>query len=237
MNQKMSCFKEEKVILADIIKELSDNKFIVLGRNDRLVKIKEKRISLIEIENILKKHPQIIDAYCDKYEDSLSCIVVTKDETLEEKELKTFVSQFSEVIPKKWRFLDEIPKTTTGKIDKEKINKIFGLNLTYPFIFSKTKIESGYDIELMFKEKSNFFRGHFDIMPILPGVVQLFYVNWFIKEMFNIDVSTKEVKKVKFTNIIRANDKVTLRLEEKDSHIEYTYLTNDKTYSSGIFVK
>lgn len=234
---KSNFFKEEKVILADIIKELSDNKFVIIGRNDRLVKIKEKRISLIEIENILKKHPKIIDAYCDKYEDSLASIVVTKDETLEEKELKTFVGQFSEIAPKKWRFLDEIPKTTTGKIDKEKINKIFGLNLTYPFVFSKTKIENGYDIELIFKEKSNFFRGHFDIMPILPGVVQLFFANWFIKEMFNIEVSTKEVKKVKFTNIIKANEKVILRLEEKNSHIEYTYLANDKVCSSGIFIK
>lgn len=234
---KSDFFIEEKITLADIINKKSEKTFIVIGRNDRLVKIKEKRISLIEIENILKKHPQVLDAYCDKYDDSLACVVVTKDVTLEEKELKTFVGEYSEIVPKKWRFLDEIPKKETGKTDKEKINKIFGLNLSLPFVFEKRKIENGYEIELCFKEKSNFFRGHFDIKPILPGVVQMFYANWFINELLGIKVSTQEVKKVKFTNIINANEKVTLRLEDKNSQVEYTYLTNDKTFSSGIFLK
>ena len=49
----------------------------------------------------------------------------------EEKELKTFVSGHSEIVPKKWRFLDEIPKTTTGKINKDKIKQIWGSNIEY----------------------------------------------------------------------------------------------------------
>ena len=73
-------------------------------------------------------------------------------------------------------------------------------------------------------------------MPILPGVVQLFYANYFSKKMFKIEIPCDEAKRVKFTNIIKADEKITLVLNKKEKGIEYSYVANDKTYSSGIFV-
>lgn len=230
-------FESNQITISDVIEKFSDKEFDVIGRADRMVKIKDKRVSLTETEEILKKHPKVKDSYCFKHNDNLVCAVIGTDVSLDESELKSHLSKYGEILLKKWRILDEIPKTKTGKTDKNKLKQIFDTNLTYPFIFERRKIENGYEVDLLFKEKSNFFKGHFDIMPILPGVVQLYYASWFIKEFFDFDTIKKEVKRVKFSNIIRSNKKVTLRVTEKESAFEYAYLSDDKVYSTGIFVK
>ena len=233
---KSKFFMEEEVKMEDVIEQISDEEFILKGRNDRLVKIKEKRVSLVELESKLKEHSLVNDCYCFKYEEVLACVVVTNDINLNEKVLKEHLSKYSEVLPKKWRFLDEIPKTDTGKIDKQTIEQIFSMNLSYPFVVSKKIEENKVELELIFRKNSNFFQGHFSVMPILPGVVQLFYANYFAKKMFKIDIPCDEAKRVKFTNIIKADEKITLVLNKKDKGIEYNYMANDKSYSSGIFV-
>lgn len=234
---KSNFFMEKEIKMGDVIEKTSDNEFSLKGRNDRIVKIKEKRVSLVELETALKAYIGVIDAYCFKYGDVLACAVITNDFSLNDVVLKEYLAKYSEIIPKKWRFLDELPKTDTGKTDKEKLEQIFGMNLTYPFIFSRKKEENFVELELCFREKSNFFNGHFSSIPILAGVVQLFYANWFAKEVFKTDLSKKEAKRIKFTNIIRANQKVVLRLKNNENSIEYSYIDDDNVYSSGIFVK
>ncbi len=230
-------FNGKNLQMEDKVRLLSDEKFILLGRNDRIVKIREKRISLPEIENILNKHKDVCDAYCFKYENDLVCAIVTDNKELNSKELKTYLSDYSEITPKRWRFLDEIPKTSNGKINREKLEHIFGLNLSYPFILHRKKTEESVELKLLFKGNSNFFRGHFDVMPVLPGVVQLFYANWFANDVFNIKLPNKEAKRIKYSNIIKPDEELILKLTNKDNSVEFTYSGDDKVYSSGIFVK
>lgn len=234
---KSDFFMEDKIKMEDVIEKVSDKEFVLKGRSDRIVKVKEKRISLVELETILKTHPDVNDCYCFKYGDVLAFAVATNNVELSDKELKKYLAKYCEVVPKKWRFLDEIPKTITGKIDKSFIEHIFNLNLSYPFVVSRQLQENEAELELIFKKKSNFFKGHFAVMPILPGVVQLFYANWFAKHVFNVDISKQEAKKVKFTNIIHADTKVVLKLKNTDKNVEYSYVIDDKVYSSGLFVK
>ena len=159
------------------------------------------------------------------------------DECVEYVYFKKFLSAYSEILPKKWRILDEIPKTLSGKTDFAKLRKIFGSNLSMPFVFSRHADSSGAEIELLFKRNSNFLRGHFDITPILPGVVQLYYAKFFAEDVFGIELPHNEVKKVKFSNIMKPEHKVVLKLTNRDKSVEFTYLSDDKIFSSGIFVK
>ena len=233
---KSKFFMEEELKMEDVIEQITEEEFILNGRNDRIVKIKEKRISLVELEAYLKESPFVNDCYCYKYGDVLACLVATSDFELNDKTLKEYLSQYSEIIPKKWRFIDEIPKTATGKIDKAEIEQIFSMNLSYPFIVNRKVDGNTAEIELIFRKNSNFFQGHFPVMPILPGVVQLFYANYFAKKLFKTDIPYEEAKRIKFTNIIKADEKVKLILNKKEKGIEYSYMGDDKTYSSGIFV-
>lgn len=165
-------------------------------RTDRLVKIQEKRISLDELENNLCKHDAVVDCHCFMYDEKLCCAVVCHEPHIEAVNFKKFLSDYSEILPKKWRILDEIPKTVSGKTDFAKLRKIFGSNLSMPFVFSRHADSSGAEIELLFKRNSNFLRGHFDITPILPGVVQLYYAKFFAEDVFGIELPHNEVKKL-----------------------------------------
>ena len=74
-------------------------------------------------------------------------------------------------------------------------------------------------------------------MPILPGVVQLYYARYFANDVFNIEISPEEVKKVKFSNIIKSDTNIILKLKNDENCVNFTYEADDKVYSSGIFVK
>lgn len=106
-----------------------------------------------------------------------------------------------------------------------------------PYVFSRRADSSGAEIELLFRRNSNFLRGHFDITPVLPGVVQLYYARFFAEDVFGIELPYDEVKKVKFSNIMKPEIKITLKLINKEKSVEFTYLADDSIFSSGIFVK
>lgn len=234
---KSGFFPADFMILNDIIEKTSAREFVLKKRTDRLVKIQEKRISLDELEGNLCRHDEVFDCYCFMYNEKLCCAVVCNNPNIEAGDLKKFLGRYSEILPKKWRVLDEIPKTVSGKIDTVKLKKIFGSNLSYPFVFSRNADVSGADVELLFKGNSNFLRGHFDITPILPGVVQLYYARFFAEDVFGIELPHKEAKRVKFSNIMKPDIKVTLKITNKEKSVEFTYMADDKIFSSGIFVK
>ncbi len=230
-------FPAEKMVLNDIIEKISEREFVLKKRTDRIVKILEKRISLDELENNLRTHSSVQDCHCFVYDEKLCCAVVSDDVTKKAADFKRFLAGFSEILPKKWRILYEIPKTVSGKIDTAKLRKIFGSNLSLPFVFSRKCDSQNAQIDMVFKADSNFFNGHFNGVPVLPGVVQLYYARFFAEDVFGLELPCNEAKKVKFSNVMKPDTRVTLSFTNKEKSVEFTYLADDKIFSSGIFVK
>lgn len=237
---------EDEFIINDDVEFIDKEHFILKGRNDRTLKIQEKRINAIEIENQLNKNEFVKESYCFKHSEKLAALIVLNEAGINYcikhsnsdiiKQLKHTVSEISEIIPQKFRFLPEIPKNQMSKIDKEQIERIFSLNLTFPMITHIEEKENKISINLYFPKNSNFFKGHFDIMPILPGVVQIYFAQWFSEYNFP-NVKIKQGKKLKFAHIIRPEEIITLLLENKENSINFTYMGNDKVFSSGILEK
>lgn len=238
-------FINQKDILSDNA-EIQDSKhFLIKERTDRILKIQEKRVSPLEIENILYSTGFVKDAYCFKYENKLASAVVLNDKGIDGclnegkmhfiKMLKAEISKKSDIIPQKWRFLYEIFKTNTGKTDKAKIEKIFGLNLTMPFIKEIKKDNQSMIIKMIFPRFSNFFKGHFDGFAILPGVVQLYFAKYFMEELFGIKVEKSIVKKIKFSHIIKPDEVVELKITKLNEELSFCYKKEDIIFSSGNF--
>ena len=242
---KSNYFLEDELTVNDIV-EISGNTFKVLNRSDRILKIQEKRISAVELEEYLNRHSLIENSYCFKNGERAAAIVVLTPQGKEEllntgvpdftKNLKIHVRKYSEIVPQRWRFLDEIPKTTSGKVDKEKIEKIFGLNLAMPLIFTRNITGNHAEFELTFLRHSNFFKGHFTEIPILPGVVQLFFAHFFAEDSFG-KISGSKIKKIKFSKIIKPDTIVKLKLKDNDLSVDYTYTDGENIFSSGTFIK
>lgn len=115
----------------DIVFEAPDGNFIYVARRDRMVKKRGYRIELGEIEAGLYRHPAIkeaavialqnddgvkIRAFISHHQDRRPSII----------ELKQFCTQNlpAYMVPDNFSFLDVLPKTSTDKIDYQKLKQL-----------------------------------------------------------------------------------------------------------------
>lgn len=126
---------------ADLVDLRDDNKFLLKGRRDSIVKIAEKRISLDEVESRLKETGYISDAKVilinGQQRDYLGAVVVLSEKGHKELNGKTsgecfkffrhILSGYLEgvTIPRKWRIVDAVPKNSMGKIQMNKVQELF----------------------------------------------------------------------------------------------------------------
>ncbi|EBH1936477.1 AMP-binding protein, partial [Salmonella enterica] len=97
-----------------------------LGRQDQQIKIRGHRIETGEIETALQSHPRVGQAIAmlhDKY----LVAAVTVNYAITEEELKQWLRQLlaPEMIPDNLIVLPEIPLSTNGKVDRQRLNEIF----------------------------------------------------------------------------------------------------------------
>jgi amino acid adenylation domain-containing protein len=113
----------------DIVSLGADGNYRLLGRRDRMIKSRGYRIELDEIESVLQAHPTIKEA-----------AVVTVPDELIGNRIQAFVA-FSEghsagagalrdyclerlpryMVPESFEVLEELPKTSTGKVDRTRL--------------------------------------------------------------------------------------------------------------------
>lgn len=95
------------------------------------------------------------------------------------------------------------------------------------------------EITLELNPELFWFKGHFSVQPILPGVAQLDWVMDFACEYFNKPFKLQGIKNIKFQQPLQPNQSVTLSVSfiEEKSVLEFYYkqLRNQeiKPISSG----
>lgn len=236
--------KNSPVIVQDKIELLPNQHIKFVGRNDRVYKVQEKRISAEILENLIRENSYIKDVYTFKLENKLACLGVLSSSGLEYlykygmveliKRIKSSIIGQVDIIPQKWKFWDEIPHSANGKIKVAEIFELFNLNLSMPLPV-KRQIEKDFAIiSLYFYKNCNFFKGHFDGFHIVPGVVQLFLAQYYSSKIFKISNISGQYRKIKFKNIIKPDKVINLELEKSAKGIVYTYKDDEKIYSSGV---
>ncbi|MBP3710792.1 MAG: AMP-binding protein [Treponema sp.] len=125
---------------ADLVDIRDDGRFIMKGRSDSIVKIEEKRISMTEVENRLLQSGLVKETKVIALEDMrqyLAAAVALNDEGKKKfaadkkltinKFFHEYLAQFFEnvVIPKRWRYIDELPSDVQGKVHKEDVAALF----------------------------------------------------------------------------------------------------------------
>ncbi|WP_192484254.1 MULTISPECIES: AMP-binding protein [Cysteiniphilum] len=133
-------FLEPFIDTDDVIKLIKPNQFILQGRKGRIVKLEDKRLSLTELEDKLKAHTWVDDSYALKLEKSreyIGVFIVLSPSGKQQKEhlsalafnntLRHFLGHWFEkiLLPKSFRYGDEIPVNAQSKIDREAILQLF----------------------------------------------------------------------------------------------------------------
>jgi len=118
---------EKLLYSGDVFRKDEDGYLYFVGRKDDLIKTKGERVSPKEIENILCHHDSVADAAVIGVPDkmlgsAIKAFVVTKSQnSLAQKDILKHCKENMEIfmVPKYVEFIDELPKTPNGKIDKK----------------------------------------------------------------------------------------------------------------------
>jgi fatty-acyl-CoA synthase len=118
----------------DIARTDEDGYFYIIGRTKDMFISGGENVYPTEVESVLHGHPSIAEAALlgiphEKWgEVGCAFIVLKEDEHLTDEEIKIFLKDklAKYKIPVKYVFVDSLPKTAIGKIDKNILKKMIG---------------------------------------------------------------------------------------------------------------
>ncbi len=136
---------DEWFAMGDKIELLDSRRFVSRGRIDRIVKIEEKRLSLSEMEQRLKKMDWVQDAklvVIGGEREQIGCVLILTEQAevflkingrrVVNQRLRQLLSVHYErvVVPRKWRYVDEFPHNQQGKTTQQDLTDLFIKELT-----------------------------------------------------------------------------------------------------------
>jgi acyl-CoA synthetase (AMP-forming)/AMP-acid ligase II/glycosyltransferase involved in cell wall biosynthesis len=200
------------ITIEDRVEIIGEGTFRLLGRTDSVVKIEEKRVALNDVENRIMQTGLVADVLVLAMEEQrqfLAAAIVlnptgkTKFKDQPKNHINLFFREFLRVyfeptvLPKKWRYLDSIPRNSQGKINLLAAKDLFQNQNTFlvgePIIRSSRQTLDEMYLELIFPAHYVHFQGHFPEMKILPAVAQVDWVIKFMHKGFGLDKSIKSI--------------------------------------------
>jgi len=139
--------KDGWLYTGDTAKVDEDGNLFITGRKKDLIIVKGQNICPSDIESVLHTHPKVAEAAVIGIPDELrgevvgAVISLKEGEAATEQEIRRLCLEHiaNYKVPKQVMFLDSLPKTTAGKIDKESIRA----RLSIPSPFQEISVSSG----------------------------------------------------------------------------------------------
>ena len=234
---------------------LSNKSFKHLGRKDRIAKVSGKRLSLDEMEAklitldyISECKVLILEERGHTQRDSTALIAVLSESgrsklkeagrrkfsLLIKDELKKFYTPV--LLPRFWRYIEEFPKNSQGKINNDTLKLFFmgfdESDIRFPDLRSLNSTNDTLSLKFTVPKNCSFFDGHFKNRPILPGVAQVFWVQFYTEKILGYS-TVKGINKLKFQSIIQPGDECSLCITPKSNTIDFKYEVNEQICSSG----
>ncbi len=107
-----------------------------------------------------------------------------------------------------------------------------------PEITNLEKLSDGVRLHLLLSPELEAFDGHFDNMPIIPGVVQISWVITFamkyIPDLPELNVNA--IEKLKFQHVMQPEMTIVLELKKSEGNIIFLYNSKNNKHSSGKIV-
>lgn len=117
-------------LTGDEAREEKDNRFVLLGRADGIVKVAGKRVDLTDVQNKIKTLPTVRDAIvvalpAEKGRENVVAAVVACD--LTDTQLRKLLMNMLEpyAVPRQVKIVGQIARTATGKVDRRRIERLF----------------------------------------------------------------------------------------------------------------
>jgi len=225
--------------------------FRLAGRADRIVKIEGKRVSLPEIEAALAQSPLVSAVAALSLgagDATLAAVVVPSAEGAAElarlgafrfgRMLRQALAARHEAaaLPRRWRFVTELPVGPLGKIRQESVQSLFDDKKTEPDLIAVRRQDDEVELDLFNSADLVQLDGHFPNMPIVPGVAQIDWVVKLAARYLDLPLVSAENFQVKFHRLTLPQTTVTLALahDKERQRLSFTYRRADVVLTSGV---
>lgn len=212
---------------ADAI-EIQEGGFHLLGRQDRVIKLEDKRVSLVQIEHELLKHRWINDAHCaiHPHHKRLALWLALSSDGINalreqgrvavidalKRHLAT--SQDTIAIPRYWRFTTELPRNAQSKITANDFQTAFTQEITAPaWQPMPSESENTWQFSARVPLDLVYFSGHFARFPLVPGVIELQWIRDLIQTFAWSQQRLIRVENLKYQQFVRPNDELFVHLQ------------------------
>lgn len=229
---------------------LTDNGFVLAGRDDRIVKIEEKRISLTALEQSLQSHEWISEARSVPIEGTrtvLAAVVVLSSSgqsalanlgkfALGQALRAALAGEFERIaLPRRWRFVTHLPVNAMGKTTDSALAGLFAESPRLPNVVQQQATATGMVLQLDLIPELACFAGHFPNLPVLPGVAQLEWAVHFGSTLLGAPSEFQGMDAIKFQQIIHPGTQIELALDyvPAKQQLQFRYQSASGQHSSG----
>ena len=229
---------------------LTETGFALEGRNDRIVKIEEKRISLTALENSLQSQRWISEARVIPLhgQRTLLAAVATLSAAGQaalashgklalSQQLRTALAdEFERIaLPRRWRFVTQLPVNSMGKTTETALAELFTDKPRLPRLIRQENTDSGITLQLELQADLVVFDGHFPGLPILPGVAQLEWAVHFGHTLLGTPNEFQGMDAIKFQKIMQPGEQIELTLNylPAKQQLQFCYQSAAGIHASG----
>jgi acyl-coenzyme A synthetase/AMP-(fatty) acid ligase/3-hydroxymyristoyl/3-hydroxydecanoyl-(acyl carrier protein) dehydratase len=234
--------------------QASDGGFHLGSRQDRLVKLEEKRISLDAVETALRHLDEVSDVHVlltsRASREEIAAIIVPSASgyaLLSESGKSAFSRHLRRslrtqlealALPRRWRFISALPVNTQGKLDRITMEKMFAGAPLLPEILSLQNAGNALLISARVPETLQYFEGHFPQAPVVAGVAQIAWVAHFAREHLGLQGDFSGMEQLKFQQLLRPATEFTMHIEyqREKSRLIFRLSREENNYSSGRLV-
>jgi len=238
-------------VLPDRVEFNDQDCFKLIGRVDRIVKVEGKRVSLASIERLLLNHSWVnnVKALTIERIRIETAIVMQLNEKgkayLQESGRKSLIKIFkniladhleSVVLPRRWRFVEQMPYNRQGKLPLESLQTLFKKEeLKWPQIIDQQLVGRQLTMQCYIPPQLIYFDGHMANRPILPGIVLIHWAEAFGRQLLSVTGRFERLEVIKFQQVILPQYKVSLSLKFDDAtrKLSFYYESQQGVHSSG----
>lgn len=243
-NEVISNWSTPYILKDNIV--LNDDKLEIYGRNDRVVKIADKRFSLDMVEKYIKHSDLIYDAYAYVVNNRIGTLIslTEKGKSLFKKlGKKGVVENIEKYTPnlfgnnlRYYKIVANIIRNENGKLIKKENDDL--INKYQALEFIQEKVEKDEDnmtalFSAYVREDIHYFPAHFYSFPLVPGFIELDYIVK-LAEKFGYEFSKiNKISNLKFSSFIRPCDNMKVELIMSSNLVKFNIYTNESKAASG----
>lgn len=230
---------------SDLVEPALGDSFRLIGRQDRIVKVEEKRVSLTAIEQALLATPWVQEARAlivqTPIGQRVGAVLVVSPEgramlaesgntPLSRLLRQALAASFEAVaLPRRWRFVEALPANAQGKTPLTLLQDLFAeshCTPELPAVAWLSRGESDALASLDIHAGLSVFDGHFPQTPILPGVAQLDWALHLGRTCFELPDTFVRLEALKFVSPVVPGTRlyVSLQCKAKPTEPDLTVL-------------